>query len=474
MVQGSAGDAGTTQASTSLTRCDRALGTAALIEADGSVITLLNTVGLQSPLPVVQLMMQQSGCFTVLERGSAIAAIEAEQQRSGKMVRLKAADYMVKPNIIFSNPDAGGYGGLASVGSIFGPVGTLVGAAAGSIKMQEAQTLLTLVDVETGVQLAAAEGSAKVQDFGGLGGLGGFGGGLFGLAGVSGYGNTAEGKLIVAALMDAHNKLVGQVRGRAVATGQATSDLGPDSAIVQEVQAELKARGLYPSRLDGKVGPGTRAAIMAYQESQGLPADGQPSRRPTGPPPRQPLSAVRRSALRQAPERLAREGMRLQVLRSGAEAAIEGVRLRVAGLRVPPDEGAAFALGQLGQSRHQGFPGAGAARRLRDEDVVHVEALLADLRGPARMEEGVADDGTLALGQEHAELGPLAEPVGQHGRRRHGRPLFPLVLVERVEQPGDRLGIGCHRTPHRQPGHRPTCRHQARATASSVNRTWYD
>ncbi|QBQ53632.1 hypothetical protein [Nitrosococcus wardiae] len=60
--------------------------------------------------------------------------------------------------------------------------------------------------------MGGAEGSAKVRDFGGAGGLGGFGGGIAGLAGVGGYGNTAEGKLIAAALLDAFNKLVVQVR----------------------------------------------------------------------------------------------------------------------------------------------------------------------------------------------------------------------------------------------------------------------
>lgn len=154
--------------------------------------------------------MQQSGCFRVIERGGAMAAIEAEQRRSGKLVRLRQADYIVKPNILFSNPNAGGYGGLAALGGYFGPLGALAGLAAGSIRVREAQTLLALIDVGSGEQVAVAEGSAEVQDFGGLGGLGGLAG-VAGLAGAGGYGNTAEGKLIMAALIDAHNKLVAQM-----------------------------------------------------------------------------------------------------------------------------------------------------------------------------------------------------------------------------------------------------------------------
>lgn len=183
LAQGSGGSQGDGTAETQLTRCSAPIGTAALVEPDQQNLVLLNQAQLPSPLPVVQLLMSQSNCFRVVERGAAIAAIEAEQRRSGKRVRLEAADYMVKPNILFSNPIAGGYVGLASIGSIFGPVGLLAGLAAGSIRIQEAQTNLALIDDKSGVQRAIAEGSARVQDFGGLGG---FGSGIGGLAGISG------------------------------------------------------------------------------------------------------------------------------------------------------------------------------------------------------------------------------------------------------------------------------------------------
>ena len=195
MVSGSAGDAGATEASLQLQRCDRPIGTAAMVEPDQQAIVYLAGLNLKSPLPVLRLMMQQSGCFEVVERGAAADVLEAEQRRSGKVVRLKAADYLIQPNIISSNQNAGGYGGaLAAVGGMFGTIGALAGAVAGSMRIQEAQTTIFVTDVGTGVQKAAAEGTAKVTDFGGLGGLGGFGSSLGGLAGIGGYGNTAEGR----------------------------------------------------------------------------------------------------------------------------------------------------------------------------------------------------------------------------------------------------------------------------------------
>lgn len=68
--------------------------------------------------------------------------------------------------------------------------------------------MLTLVDNRSGVQVAAAEGSARNVDFGALGGV--FGGAVGGVGG--GYANTAEGKVIVAAFTDSYNNLVRAAR----------------------------------------------------------------------------------------------------------------------------------------------------------------------------------------------------------------------------------------------------------------------
>jgi hypothetical protein len=120
--------------------------------------------------------------------------------------------YLITPNVIFSNPNAGGYNFVGVLGGLLGPVGAIIGTIAGGIRIQEAQTALFLTDAQSGVQTEVAEGSAKVCDFGGAGGLGAFGGSMVGLAGVGGYGHTAEGKLITAALLDTFNKWVIQVQ----------------------------------------------------------------------------------------------------------------------------------------------------------------------------------------------------------------------------------------------------------------------
>lgn len=52
----------------------------------------------------------------------------------------------------------------------------------------------------------------------------------------------------------------------------------PDASLVLEVQQSLRRAGFDPGPVDGIMGPGTRAAIEAYQRQNNLPADGAPSR----------------------------------------------------------------------------------------------------------------------------------------------------------------------------------------------------
>jgi LysM repeat protein len=221
VVSGSGGSAGAQGASTQLVRCTRSLGTAALVEPNAQASALLSQVGLQSPLPLMRLIMAQSGCFRVVDRGAALANMKEEVglAQSGMLKngsatargRMVAVQYLVTPNVIFSNPNAGGANIGAALGGLI-PGGALIGAVAGSMRIKEAQTALFVTDAQSGEQVAVSEGSAKVTDFGGMGGLGGFGAGIAGFGGIGGYGNTAEGKLIAAALLDSFNKLVGQLQ----------------------------------------------------------------------------------------------------------------------------------------------------------------------------------------------------------------------------------------------------------------------
>lgn len=289
VVSGSGGSAGAQGASLQLVRCAQPLGTAALVEASPEALTGLQSLGLASPLPMLRLMMSQSGCFRVIDRGAAMRNIEQEEYlRQSGMLRggsatargkMVTTQYLITPNVIFSNPNAGGANAGAIVGGLLGggAGAALGGAIGGSMRVQEAQALLYLTDAQSSEQMGVAEGSAKVRDWGGGAGLGGWGGGVAGLGGVSGYGNTAEGKLIVAALMDAHNKLVAQVQAtRPNDLYEQRRGSQTRGNLVADIQQELTRHGYLPQgSADGAMGPRTRTAIQEYQRAQGLLADGQ-------------------------------------------------------------------------------------------------------------------------------------------------------------------------------------------------------
>lgn len=220
-VTGAAGGATSANGNSALERCDQSLGTLALVEDQSAPwYHELRSRKLGSTVPVIRMMIQQSNCFVVVERGQALHNMKTERalQDSGEMRQgsnfgkgqMVGADYTINPSIQFSQ-NTGGLGG--ALGGFSRQLGAL-GAIAGNLKTSEASTTLIMVDNRSGVQLAAAEGSAKNVDFNLFGGA--FGGGLG--AGAGGYSNSPEGKLIMAAFADSYNQLVRAVRNYSAQT----------------------------------------------------------------------------------------------------------------------------------------------------------------------------------------------------------------------------------------------------------------
>jgi Curli production assembly/transport component CsgG len=214
-ITGAAGGATSEGANSTLERCDQALGTIGVVEdQNAGWYRTLQSYKLGSTVPVLRMMIQQSNCFVVVERGAAMQNmnIERQLQRSGEMRegsnmgagQMVAADYTMNPSIQFSQ-NTGGMGG--ALGGLSRSLGVL-GALAGGIKTNEASTTLIMIDNRSGVQLAAAEGTAKNTDFA----LFGSAFGWAGAGGAGGYSSTPEGKIIIAAFADSYNQLVKVVR----------------------------------------------------------------------------------------------------------------------------------------------------------------------------------------------------------------------------------------------------------------------
>jgi hypothetical protein len=214
VVKGAAGTDGST--GDKLDHCETPLGAMAVVEPQSQILIALTRYQLSSPVGLIRMMIQQSNCFIVVERGAGMqnmmqerALASSGQLRDNSNVgggQMVSADFILTPSVVFSENNAGGVGG--AVGGLFGRKAAVVSAVAGGLKFKEAQTSMLVADSRSGVQVAAAEGSTRKADLGIGGAL--FGGGMGAVGG--GYGNTNEGKIIAAAFMDNFNKVVSVVR----------------------------------------------------------------------------------------------------------------------------------------------------------------------------------------------------------------------------------------------------------------------
>jgi len=207
--------------SSTVEHCDRPLGTIAVTE-NPETLSALSGYGLGSPAALLRIMIQQSGCFQVVERGAAMANLQEERalaangdMQGGSNVgkgQLQAADFVMTPGVQFAANDTGGIGGAISDygGRLLGGLGRVAGGIAGGLKFKEAQTSLLVADVRSGIQVAAEQGVAKKTDFS-LSGWS-WGGGSY--QSLGGYTNTPEGKMVAASLLDNYNHVVQRIRNQ--------------------------------------------------------------------------------------------------------------------------------------------------------------------------------------------------------------------------------------------------------------------
>lgn len=216
-VTGGAGGASSEGANSSLEHCKETFGTLAVDDGRRSDWwrefrrnTKVTTIE-----PLLRLAVQQSNCFVLTSVGNRRLNARmnriTRQQRSGEFRKGSrqrkgqrvAADYYMQPSIII---DASPTGGLAAgVGGLFGSVGAMVG---GGLRSKSSVVTLSLFDIRSQVQIAAAEGSSTSTNFGAsMSALGMTGGGR-----LSGFSKTPEGKATVAAFTDSYNKMVRALR----------------------------------------------------------------------------------------------------------------------------------------------------------------------------------------------------------------------------------------------------------------------
>jgi hypothetical protein len=177
-----------------LPQCTQPLGSVALVEKR---ISVLDELGLPSPLPLLNTMISQSGCFQIVDQ-------EAAKLSRGKGKGPKP-DYLLSADILAQNPDAGGVNTGVLSSFLPGIGGSVAGSV--SVKVSEVRTALFLSSTKTGLQVTSVQGFAQTADVG---------------ANISriaktkvklgAYSDTPIGQTTSAAFLDAYIKLVNFVK----------------------------------------------------------------------------------------------------------------------------------------------------------------------------------------------------------------------------------------------------------------------
>src|SRR5579864_7513245 len=242
--------------------CDKKIGTLAVTEPENKWWLAYN---LESPEALIKVFVSQSKCFTLLDRGKGLAAAEKEralaasgEMRGGSNIgkgQMKAADYVLVPDVVTKNNNSGGsrIGGVLG-GMLGGVAGAVVGGV--SLKSKTADVVLTLTDVRSTEQVALEQGHAKKTDLGwGAGGGGAFFGG-FAAGGASSYANTEIGQVVTMAYLDAYVKMVGDLKS-------AAPDAKADN-VQQSVSMSKPGKMYEQSNLKSKVVRDLDPGMMLY------------------------------------------------------------------------------------------------------------------------------------------------------------------------------------------------------------------
>ncbi len=243
--------------------CAKKLGTLAVHEPEQKWWT---SYGLESPEAVIKAYLNECKCFTLLDRGKGLDAAKAERALAGSgemrvnsnvgKGQMKAADYVLVPDLVNKNRNSGGSRVGAAIGGLVGGrAGALVGGV--NLKSKTADVVLTLTDIRSTEQVAIVQGHAKKTNLGWGAGAGSYFGG-FAALGASSYSNTEIGQVVAMAYLDAVKNLVAELQANAPDAkadnvsqsvtmskpGRMYSKPDPKSSVVRDLDAGMM---LYPT-----------------------------------------------------------------------------------------------------------------------------------------------------------------------------------------------------------------------------------
>jgi len=178
--------------------------------------TPANTGGGGASFDALRLLIQQSNCFVIVDRGGAEAGADDEKRRARNSAEVRsdanmgagqevAADFVLRSSVI-------SLGTEESRGIKLGFLSKFAGGGGASQSVTKAKVQLILSDVRSKVQLALAQGEGSGSNTGLAANLLGATGKMLGGVGVNSESKTPDSTVLLQAFGDAFNKLVPAVR----------------------------------------------------------------------------------------------------------------------------------------------------------------------------------------------------------------------------------------------------------------------
>lgn len=232
-------------------RCPRKLGTVSI--EDGDDPNPWTQASLAPPSKLLKVLVQRSGCFNIVDRGTGLNAATREraigaglglQRRSNVgQGQIKAADYVLIAEIQGANSNVSGGGAVGAVGGL---LGGRLGALAGGLrsKKMEANTILSLTNVRTTETIATEEGYAAKNN------LSFAGGGIFAVAGGvgGGYDNTEIGRIVTLSFIQAYTRMVNSL-GLINPGDEGTAQAAPTQTYTAQGPVAMRATAVASGKL---------------------------------------------------------------------------------------------------------------------------------------------------------------------------------------------------------------------------------
>ena len=255
MAKPSSGQKLQEQTMSDVPHCARKLGTVSVVDGDDP--RSWTQYSLAPPQKLLKVLIQRSGCFNLVDRGSGLQAAERERNIGGNLGlqrgsnvgqgQIKAADYVLVAEIQGANGNVSGNGVGGAVGSVIGGgFGALIGGMRS--KKAEANTVLSLTNVRTTETIATEEGYAAKNSLSfGVGGGGFFGSGAAGAVG-GGYDNTDIGRMVTLSFIQAYAKMVNSL-GLVTPGAPGTAQAAPAKTFTAQRPVAMRATALASAKV---------------------------------------------------------------------------------------------------------------------------------------------------------------------------------------------------------------------------------